>query len=68
MAEASLFEPRGDYVDGRFRLPPAPTGEIRLEDPGDTSTELGAFPFAAGSVDEAVESARRAWPAWRAWR
>ena len=65
MAEASLFEPRGDYLDGRFRLPPAPTGEIRLEDPGDTRAPLGAFPFAAGSVDEAVESARRAWPAWR---
>jgi succinylglutamic semialdehyde dehydrogenase len=65
VAEAPLFEPRGDFIDGRFRLPPDPTGEIRSEDPGDTRAALGAFPFAARSVEEAVESARRAYPAWR---
>jgi succinylglutamic semialdehyde dehydrogenase len=65
VAEPELFEPRGDLIDGRFRLPEAATGEIRAQEPGDTERELGAFPFALESVDEAVDAARRAWPAWR---
>ena len=65
MAETTAFEPRGDFIDGRFALPERPSGEIPLEDPGDAQAELGAFPFARGSVDAAVDAARRAWPDWR---
>ena len=65
MAEPSLFEPRGDYVDGAFALPRSPGGEIPLECPADLDALRGAFPWADASVDAAVEAARRAWPAWR---
>ena len=64
MADPALFDARGDFIDGAFALPDA-TGEIALEDPGDTQQALGSFPFARGSVDAAVAAARRAWPAWR---
>lgn len=65
MAESSLFEARGDYIDGEFALPTRSSGEIAIEDPGDTAAELGAFPFCETSVDAAVDAARRAYPAWR---
>ena len=65
MADHAPFEARGDFIDGAFVLPEHASGEIALEDPGDTRAELGAFPFALESIDAAVEAARRAWPAWR---
>lgn len=65
MAEYELTHPLGDFVDGAFQLPAVTSGEIRLEDPGNTAASLGAFPFARESVDAAVASARSAWPAWR---
>jgi len=65
MAEPSLFEPRGDFVGGRFALPEHADGEIAALDPGDTRAPLGEFPFAVSSVDHAIDTARRAWPAWR---
>ena len=65
MAERSVFEPRGDYIDGAFALPPHASGEIALECPADLDRVRGAFPFALESVDAAVDAARRAWPAWR---
>lgn len=65
MADASPFEARGDFVDGRLALPERADGELVAVDPGDTRESLGAFPFAAESVERAVAAARRAWPAWR---
>jgi succinylglutamic semialdehyde dehydrogenase len=65
VADHSPFEPRGDFVGGRFALPERADGELVLVDPGDTRAPLGAFPFAAESVARAVDAARRAWPAWR---
>lgn len=65
MAERSPFEPRGDYLDGAFVLPERTTGEIALEDPGDTGAQLGAFPHSLDSIDASVAAARRAWPRWR---
>lgn len=65
MAEQSLFEARGDFVDGRLALPERADGELVAVDPGDTRESLGAFPFAAESVERAAGAARRAWPAWR---
>jgi len=65
MAEACDFAPRGDLIDGRFTLPARVSGEIALEDPGDTRAQLGAFPFSVESVGHAVAASRRAWPAWR---
>ncbi len=65
MVEASLFEARGDFIDGRFVLPAQPSGEIPLEDPGDLAAQRGSFPFSPASLEQAVESAGRAFPAWR---
>ena len=65
MAERSVFEPRGDYIEGAFALPAHASGEIPLECPADLDRVRGAFPFALESVDAAVDAARRAWPAWR---
>src|SRR5262249_22152872 len=57
--------PQGDLVDGRLAPPAHPDGELESWDPGDTRESLGVFPFAAESVERAVEAARRAFPAWR---
>jgi succinylglutamic semialdehyde dehydrogenase len=65
VAEDGPFLPRGDYIGGRFEPPATPTGEIPLEDPGDTTALHGAFPFSTAALDAAVEAARRAYPAWR---
>src|SRR5262245_56362599 len=65
VAEPPLFEARGDFVDGRFTPPERADGELVAIDPGDTRAPLGAFPFAASSVERAFDAARRAWPAWR---
>jgi len=65
MVERSLFEPRGDFIAGRFVLPAQPSGEIPLEDPGDLNALEGSFPFSPAALADAVESARQAFPAWR---
>ncbi|MFQ5698976.1 MAG: aldehyde dehydrogenase family protein [Myxococcota bacterium] len=65
MRREALFAPRGDLIDGRFRLPPDPTGEIAVEEPADLERGHEPFPFSSASIDEAVASARAAWPRWR---
>jgi succinylglutamic semialdehyde dehydrogenase len=65
VVEHDPFVARGDYIDGRFALPSAPSGEIALEDPGDLSALSGAFPISSSALDDAVGAARRAYPAWR---
>ena len=65
MVEASLFEPRGDFIAGRFVLPAQPSGEILLEDPGDLNALHGSFPFSPASLEDAVKSAQQAFPGWR---
>jgi succinylglutamic semialdehyde dehydrogenase len=65
VVEHDPFVARGDYIDGRFALPSAPSGEIALEDPGDLSALSGGFPISSSALDDAVGAARRAYPAWR---
>jgi succinylglutamic semialdehyde dehydrogenase len=66
MAEPASFEPRGDYIGGRFALPEPVAGEIALECPADTRLLSGAFPFGGTeTLGAAIDAARRAWPAWR---
>jgi succinylglutamic semialdehyde dehydrogenase len=65
VAEGGPFLPRGDYIGGRFEPPATPTGEIPLEDPGDTTALHGAFPFSAAALDAAVGAARGAYRDWR---
>jgi succinylglutamic semialdehyde dehydrogenase len=65
VADPAAFEPRGDFIDGRFGLPARVSGEIALEDPGDTGSLTTAFPFSNDAVEAAVAAAQRAYPAWR---
>ena len=55
---------RGDYLAGRFVPPDVPDGEIHCPDPGDLDAPAARHSFRRAAVDEAVEAARRAWPAW----
>jgi succinylglutamic semialdehyde dehydrogenase len=59
------FEPRGNYIDGAFRLPKAPDGTVVNHNPGDPDDRIGEFPWTRASVAEAVGAAKRALPAWR---
>jgi succinylglutamic semialdehyde dehydrogenase len=65
VGDVSLFEPRGDVIDGELHLPRGAVSTIPLEDPGDLSRALGAMPFTPTAVDASVDAARRAYPAWR---
>jgi len=56
---------RGDYIWGSFIKPERVDGFIVGVNPGDRSDELGRFPFAEGSVDDAVECAQRGLRVWR---
>jgi succinylglutamic semialdehyde dehydrogenase len=65
VAAESDFEPRGDFVDGEFRLPTQDRQEIPLEDPGDLDAPRTPFPFSHGALDPAIDAAARAYPGWR---
>ncbi len=57
--------PRGDYVDGAFREPATPDGEIVVRSPADLDDEVSRHAVAIAHVDHAVEAARRAFPTYR---
>ncbi|MDH5492623.1 MAG: aldehyde dehydrogenase family protein, partial [Myxococcales bacterium] len=58
------FEVLGNYIDGRFTIPPSPSGAIRSTNPGDPEDVIGEFPWHADTIDEAVGAARRAFSGW----
>ncbi len=64
MALETLDHP-GDYIDGAFRAPRAPDGEIVAVSPADTNDVVGRHAFALAHADEAASAARAAFPAWR---
>lgn len=59
------FVAQGDYVSGQFRRPSDPNGEWISKSPADFSDEMGKFQYAYSSVNEAVDSAKRAFSGWR---
>lgn len=61
-----MSEPVTALIDGALRTPHAPDGALRPANPSDLDDRLGAVPFAAALVDDAVDAARRAQPAWEA--
>jgi succinylglutamic semialdehyde dehydrogenase len=56
--------PRGNYIDGAFRMPSPAEGVIRDTNPGDPNDVIGEFPWRIDAVDEAVAAARRAFRPW----
>ncbi len=58
------FEPKGNYIDGTFRVPSDPQGTIRSVNPGDPTDVVGEIPWRADAIDEAVAAAKRAFGAW----
>lgn len=59
------FQVKGDFIDGRFMQPPEKVGEITCVSPANLSDTVGKFPYSYQSVDYAVASAAKAFPAWR---
>ena len=59
-----MSQVRGDYLEGSFRRPERPDGEIVRESPAERGLVLGAYPTSLAAVDGAVAAARRAQPAW----
>ena len=57
-------EARGNYIDGRFTIPPNPEGAIRSTNPGDPDDVIGEFAYHADAIDTAVGAAKRAFGAW----
>jgi succinylglutamic semialdehyde dehydrogenase len=57
--------PRGDYIDGSFRIPKAPDDELVVSSPADLDDEVARHPVDFTHVDAAVDAARRAWPGFR---
>jgi succinylglutamic semialdehyde dehydrogenase len=64
LRSSDVIAARGDYLDGRFRRPERPDGEIVRESPNGDGLRVGTFPTSLAAVDDAVEAARRAQPAW----
>ncbi|MEO0325174.1 MAG: aldehyde dehydrogenase family protein, partial [Myxococcota bacterium] len=56
----------GDYVDGAFRTAERADDEIVLRSPADQADVSAVHPVALPHVAQAVDAARRAFPAW--WR
>lgn len=58
------IQPRGDFIDGRWRRPAAPDDTIEVRSPADLDDHVASFPTALAHVDAAIESARRAQAGW----
>lgn len=54
----------GDFIDGAWRLAPAPDEVLVRDSPADLSDRVGEFPVALAHVDSAVDAARRAQRRW----
>lgn len=54
-----------DFINGRFVDSAAPDGVIEVRSPADLSDVVGRHSWSLAHVDEAVTSARSAFPAWR---
>ena len=61
----TVFEIRGNYIQGDFRVPRDAEGVIRDVNPGDPSDIIGEFPWSVSTIDEAVQAARGAFTQWR---
>jgi succinylglutamic semialdehyde dehydrogenase len=59
------FPVLGNFFNGQFQRPASAHGEWVSRSPADFSDELGRFQYSYSSVEEAIQSARVAFPKWR---
>lgn len=61
------FQPKvlGNLIQGQFARPANPNGEWTVKSPADFSDELGKIAYSYSSVEEAVQSSRKAFVTWR---
>jgi succinylglutamic semialdehyde dehydrogenase len=55
----------GNFIEGKFQRVVDAHGEWTSKSPADFSDELGKFQYSYASVDDAVQSARKAFLSWR---
>ncbi len=55
----------GDFIDGRFTTASSGDDELRILSPADQNDLVGRHVVVHHHVHEAIEAARRAFPAWR---
>lgn len=58
--------PRGNYINGKFRVPRHADGAIEKRNPANLDDVVGAFSFSRVAADEAILAAREAQRAWAA--
>jgi succinylglutamate-semialdehyde dehydrogenase len=63
--ELETLQCPGNYLDGAFRTPAQPEGELVIQSPADSADVCSVHPYARAALLEAVEGARKAWPSWR---
>lgn len=56
----------GDFINGRFHAVEKPDGEFKDVSPADLNDVIMSVPFQHHRVDEAVQAAKKAFPAWAA--
>ena len=54
-----------DFIDGQFRHPVRPDGELVVHNPADTTQVIARISTCTAHVDQAVTAARNAFRAWR---
>ncbi|HUP58388.1 MAG TPA: aldehyde dehydrogenase family protein [Bdellovibrionota bacterium] len=59
------FKSKGCFIDGRFQQPQDPNGEWVSRSPGDLADEIGRFQYSYSAIDQALRSAREAFPGWK---
>jgi succinylglutamic semialdehyde dehydrogenase len=59
------FPVRGNLIGGSFQKPTDVSGEWLGRSPADFSEETGRFEYSYSSVEDAVQSARKAFSTWR---
>jgi succinylglutamic semialdehyde dehydrogenase len=59
------FEPKGNYIHGKFESISQTNNQIESISPADLSDRIGSFATRVEDVDRAVESAHHAWKTWK---
>lgn len=59
------FQARGNLIGGKWLMPTDPSGEWICRSPADFSDEYGKVTYSYTAINEAISSARQAFPAWR---
>jgi succinylglutamic semialdehyde dehydrogenase len=59
------FQVYGDFIGGKFKNFPVPSGEWVSRSPADFSDEIGRFQCSYSAIDEGVQAAREGFTKWK---